>query len=273
MATAVQKMAHEAGAPMDQAAFRRILLRPDHRRGRNMGKLELTLGCWDYDRVQPLIEGRVRPEGIDLRFLNMVVEETFFRMLRHREFDASEMSMSSYVVSLFAARAAVRGDPGLSLPLLPPLVHLRERRGRHRRAGRPCRQALRLPRIPDDRARSGSAESWPSTTACRWTASPTSPAARRRPTATRSSSSTCRRTSASSASAPRTRWRRCWPTAASTRSTPRASPRPSTGAAWCGSSPITCRSSGPTGSRPASSRSCTSSPSAARSMRRTAGLR
>jgi len=65
-----------------------------------MGQLELTLGCWDYDRVQPLMDGRMRPEGINLRFLNMIVEETFFRMLRNREFDVSEMSMSSYVVSL-----------------------------------------------------------------------------------------------------------------------------------------------------------------------------
>jgi len=65
-----------------------------------MANLQLTLGCWDYDRVLALKDGRVRPEGIDLTFLNMIVEETFFRMLRHREFDVSEMSMSSYVVSL-----------------------------------------------------------------------------------------------------------------------------------------------------------------------------
>ena len=66
-----------------------------------MANLALTLGCWDYDRVQPLMDGRVRPRGIDLTFLDMIVEETFFRMLRNREFDVSEMSMSSYVVSLF----------------------------------------------------------------------------------------------------------------------------------------------------------------------------
>ncbi len=79
-----------------------------------MANLPLTLASWDYDRVQPLIDGRVRPNGIDLTFLNMVVEETFFRMLRHREFDVSEMSMSSYVVSLF------RPDrPFVALPVFP----------------------------------------------------------------------------------------------------------------------------------------------------------
>lgn len=65
-----------------------------------MARLPLTLACWDYDRVRPLMDGTVRPEGIDLNLLPLVVEETFFRMLRHREFDASEMSLSSYVVSL-----------------------------------------------------------------------------------------------------------------------------------------------------------------------------
>ena len=65
-----------------------------------MSKLALTLACWDYDRCQALINGTVTPDGIDLNFLNLVVEETFFRMLRYREFDAAELSLSSYVVSL-----------------------------------------------------------------------------------------------------------------------------------------------------------------------------
>lgn len=79
-----------------------------------MAKLELTLGCWDYDRVQPLMDGRVRPDGIELNFLNMIVEETFFRMLRNREFDVSEMSMSSYCVSL------TRPDrPFVAIPVFP----------------------------------------------------------------------------------------------------------------------------------------------------------
>lgn len=43
----------------------------------------------------------IAPDGIDLVFLNMPVEETFFRMLRHREFDIAEMSLSSYVMSCF----------------------------------------------------------------------------------------------------------------------------------------------------------------------------
>ena len=79
-----------------------------------MTNLDLTLGCWDYDRVTALIDGRVRPEGINLRFLNMIVEETFFRMLRHQEFDVSEMSMSSYLVSLTKPER-----PFVAIPVFP----------------------------------------------------------------------------------------------------------------------------------------------------------
>jgi 4,5-dihydroxyphthalate decarboxylase len=65
-----------------------------------MTRLRMTLACWDYDRTRALADGTVRPEGIDLVYLAQPVEETFFRMLRHREFDCAEMSLSSYVVSL-----------------------------------------------------------------------------------------------------------------------------------------------------------------------------
>src|SRR5437588_2749138 len=67
-----------------------------------MNRLRLTFACWDYDRTRALADGRVRPDGIELNYLMQPVEETFFRMLRNREFDCSEMSLSSYVASLNA---------------------------------------------------------------------------------------------------------------------------------------------------------------------------
>jgi 4,5-dihydroxyphthalate decarboxylase len=65
-----------------------------------VGRLHLTFACGDYDRTRALEEGTVRPDGIDLTYLRLPVEETFFRMMRHREFEVAEMSMSSYVKSL-----------------------------------------------------------------------------------------------------------------------------------------------------------------------------
>jgi len=60
--------------------------------------LRLTLACGASDRTLPLIVGDVQPQGIDLTFLRMYPEEVFWRMTRHAEFDAAEMSMSSYML-------------------------------------------------------------------------------------------------------------------------------------------------------------------------------
>ena len=65
-----------------------------------MRRLPLTLACGDYDRTRALWEGTVEPDGIDLTYLRLPVEETFFRMLRHREFDVAEMSLSTYAATL-----------------------------------------------------------------------------------------------------------------------------------------------------------------------------
>src|ERR1051325_9136508 len=79
-----------------------------------MSTLRLTLACGDYDRTRALVDERVRADGIELTCLTLPVEETFFRMLRHHEFDVAEMSLSSYVVSLF------RTDrPFVAIPVFP----------------------------------------------------------------------------------------------------------------------------------------------------------
>jgi len=65
-----------------------------------VSRLRLTFACGDYDRTRALEDGSIRPDGIDLTYLRLPVEETFFRMLRHREFELAEMSLSSYVKSL-----------------------------------------------------------------------------------------------------------------------------------------------------------------------------
>jgi len=84
---------------------------------RFVAKLRLTMACWNYDRTRPLLEGRIQPEGIDLNYLNLPVEETFFRMLRNREFDVAEMSLSSYVMSLFKLE-----PPFIAIPVFPSRV-------------------------------------------------------------------------------------------------------------------------------------------------------
>jgi 4,5-dihydroxyphthalate decarboxylase len=74
----------------------------------------LTFACFDYDRTRALKDGEIVPEGIELTCLTLPVEETFFRMLRHREFDVCEMSLSSYAVTLTS------DDPWLvAIPVFP----------------------------------------------------------------------------------------------------------------------------------------------------------
>ena len=79
-----------------------------------MTTLKLTLACWNYDRTRALQDGSVRPDGIDLNYLDMPVEETFFRMVRFKEFDVAELSLSSYTVSLFRDPA-----PFIAIPVFP----------------------------------------------------------------------------------------------------------------------------------------------------------
>jgi len=79
-----------------------------------MKRLRLTLACWPYDRTRALADGSVRMEGIDLVYLPLEVEETFWRQARFQEFDASEMSLSSYVKTLNSDK-----PPFIAIPVFP----------------------------------------------------------------------------------------------------------------------------------------------------------
>ena len=79
-----------------------------------MGKLRVTLACWDYDRTSALANGTVVADGLDINYLSLPVEETFFRMLRNKEFECAEMSLSSYCVSL------MKSEPDfIAIPVFP----------------------------------------------------------------------------------------------------------------------------------------------------------
>jgi 4,5-dihydroxyphthalate decarboxylase len=84
-----------------------------------MKKLNLSFACWDYDRTRALQDGRVSIDGIDLNYLSLPVEETFYRQARFQEFDISEMSLSSYCVGLARAKAAGMPSPFVALPIFP----------------------------------------------------------------------------------------------------------------------------------------------------------
>jgi 4,5-dihydroxyphthalate decarboxylase len=76
--------------------------------------LRLTLAAGHYDRTEALRDGRVRAEGIDLTYIMLRVEEIFWRMAQHREFDASEFSLGGYVV-----RRGRGADDLVAIPVFP----------------------------------------------------------------------------------------------------------------------------------------------------------
>jgi 4,5-dihydroxyphthalate decarboxylase len=62
--------------------------------------LRMTIATGRYDRTAALHDGRVKPEGIDATWLPLNVEQIFWRMFRHQEFDASELSLSGTLVRM-----------------------------------------------------------------------------------------------------------------------------------------------------------------------------
>ncbi len=75
--------------------------------------LRLSLACSECDRTQGLRDGSVPVEGVSLTCIGLPVEEIFHRMARFAEFDAAELSLSSYVISLQV------GKPFIAVPAFP----------------------------------------------------------------------------------------------------------------------------------------------------------
>jgi 4,5-dihydroxyphthalate decarboxylase len=65
-----------------------------------MSRLELSVATGDYDRTRAIVDGRVRIDGVDPVCMLLSPEEMFFRAFRHRDFDVSELSLSSYCVTV-----------------------------------------------------------------------------------------------------------------------------------------------------------------------------
>lgn len=67
--------------------------------------LELSLACQDIDRTRPIIDGRVTIEGCRLNLITAKPEEIFQRAFRHQEFDISELSLSTHLITTARGRS------------------------------------------------------------------------------------------------------------------------------------------------------------------------
>ena len=70
-----------------------------------MSDLKLSLAMGNYDRTRAILDGRVKIDGVDPVPMLLSPEEMFFRAFRHQAFDISELSLSSYSISV------ARGNP------------------------------------------------------------------------------------------------------------------------------------------------------------------
>jgi 4,5-dihydroxyphthalate decarboxylase len=76
------------------------------------GLFPLTLAMGDYDRTRPLLDGRVRPEGIALKAISAAIPEFCLKPV-YEEYDVAEMSLSWYLM------AHSRQEPVIALPVFP----------------------------------------------------------------------------------------------------------------------------------------------------------
>ena len=80
-------------------------------------RLNLTLAIADYDHVRDLVNGEVSVDGIVLTAFNLDVEEIFFRFIKNREWDVSEMSFGKFI-----GFAGLGNSPYIGIPVFPSRV-------------------------------------------------------------------------------------------------------------------------------------------------------
>src|SRR5476651_1368207 len=80
-------------------------------------RLHLTLATADYDHVRDLNSGAVRAEGIVLTGFTLPIEEVFFRFIKNREWDISEMSFGKFI-----GYASQGNSPFVGIPVFPSRV-------------------------------------------------------------------------------------------------------------------------------------------------------
>lgn len=82
-----------------------------------MGKVSLTIATWDYDRVRPLMDGRIRVEGCDINFITVPPEECFHRAWNHKEFDVTEIGLSGYIIAVSRGQGSFGLSPYVAVPV------------------------------------------------------------------------------------------------------------------------------------------------------------
>ncbi|HEX6512577.1 MAG TPA: hypothetical protein VF157_09785, partial [Chloroflexota bacterium] len=94
-----------------------------------MPKLTLSFISGYNERVEPLMNGSIEIEGVELVPTYSDPSETFWRQLKFQEFQVSEMSLSSYLI------ARSRGMDMIALPVFPSRRFMHMEHSVHQDAG------------------------------------------------------------------------------------------------------------------------------------------
>ena len=81
------------------------------RRLTQVPKLQISFASCPYDRLNPVISGRVPIEGCDVNFFPLRPEELFPRVYHTQDFDVTELSASSHILTSFRGDANYLGIP------------------------------------------------------------------------------------------------------------------------------------------------------------------
>lgn len=95
-----------------------------------MSKVHLSFALRPNPTVQHIFDGRIGIEGVELTVSSVTPPDLFWRQLRYAEFDMSEMSMSSLLMSWLAG-----DDRWVALPVFPERRFFHTRTIVHRNSG------------------------------------------------------------------------------------------------------------------------------------------
>ena len=98
------------------------------------GRITLTIACDDFDHIRALMDGTVKPKGIDLVFITELTNpERHGRMVRELAFDVCELNLPTYLVAR---------DSGVSITAIPISLFRKFRHGM---------SSIRSPALPSPR--------------------------------------------------------------------------------------------------------------------------
>ncbi|MEA3026305.1 MAG: 4,5-dihydroxyphthalate decarboxylase [Alphaproteobacteria bacterium] len=84
-------------------------------------RFTLTIACDDFDHIRALMDGTVKPQGIDLVFITQLTNpERHGRMVRELAFDVCELNMPTYLIAR---------DSGVPITAIPIFLFRKFRHG------------------------------------------------------------------------------------------------------------------------------------------------